>query len=119
MNQFPHAAFDVRDCLASPELEQPERIRILSELRQTLPDIANVALCLLYGVWAYKLGESVFAESAPQEGHSGWFIAVDVDSSLELGKDIPLAENIQHAFALAVEHYRLFDLFKARPVVFR
>jgi hypothetical protein len=119
MLPFPQVAFDIRSRLDSDDIDAAECVRILSEVRQANPVVANAVLCLIYNVCAYNVGESasLFSQEIPPSDYSRWFVAVDAGGPLDIGKDIPLGEDMHHAFALAVEHFQLFDMYQARAAV--
>lgn len=106
-------AQDLVALLTEDTAATPEGLATMRWLRANRPQVADQVLCLLYGVFWYKVGDSCFRDTELPENHEKWFLAVDADSNLLDTVQLPLAESAEHACAMAVKALALETTFFA------
>lgn len=100
------------DKLAEIDTTPEEGRRLIAQALKEQPAVANAALCGMYDVVCYNVGDSCFRDQAPACDHAKWFVSVVSGSQLD--KDvaaIPLGDSEETAQAIAVDRLRLDHLF--------
>lgn len=113
-NQFILA--DSLESLRDLELSS-ERIAFFARLERENKAHHDEVLCAVFSVQAYHVGTSCFASVAPESDHNKYFLATDVGSICDLLKPEGVKEHFESeeaAYAAAVEHFGLVQLFKDR-----
>lgn len=100
------------DTLAEMGTTPEEGRRLIAQALKEQPAVANAALCGMYDVVCYNVGDSCFRDQTPACDHAKWFVSVVSGSQFD--KDvaaIPLADSEEAAQAIAVDRLRLDHLF--------
>lgn len=95
---------------------EAEGVLAMEHLQRTRPAVANAVLCQLYDIACYRVGDTVFADSAPASEHDLYFVSVDAASELV---DMAVQEmkllyaTLEAAQAAAVQGFKLYSKFSS------
>lgn len=103
------SADEVCSFLRGPLSTSLQRCALVDHLLTTREAVAHEALCDLYDVAVFKVGDSCFRDSSPEEEHEMWFVSTLAGSGLSGTEATPLGSSREEALALAVRHLRLAD----------